>query len=195
MAQRAAPSSPMAADTRIISEECDRLAARLTQFILFAKPFTLHLSEVDPDTVIEEVTLLLEPDCQSKNVRWVHQRATQPITVMADRELLRQAVFNLLHNAVKYTRSDSEVTIMTRNDGPHVIIEILDQGPGVEPDDVPKLFMPYFSTDPGGTGLGLSLVRKIAIAHGWDVTFSPAPGGGSAFRLLIPRNGQKRVGK
>lgn len=195
MAQRAAPSSPMAADTRIIIEECDRLAARLTQFILFAKPFTLHLSEVDPDTVIEEVTLLLEPDCQSKNVRWVHQRATQPITVMADRELLRQAIFNLLHNAVKYTRSDSEVTIMTRNDGPHVIIEILDQGPGVEPDDVPKLFMPYFSTDPGGTGLGLSLVRKIAIAHGWDVTFSPAPGGGSAFRLLIPQNGQKRVGK
>lgn len=195
MAQREDPSSATAADARIIIEECDRLAARLTQFILFAKPFTLQLSEVDPDSVIDEVTLLLEPDFQRKNVRWVHQPATPPVRVKADRELMRQAIFNLLHNAVKYTRPDSDVTIVNKTEGSYVVIEIIDQGPGIEAKNLSQIFMPYFSTDPGGTGLGLSLVRKIAVAHGWDITYSPASGGGSAFRLKIPWDGQIRPQK
>ncbi len=187
IAQREDPTSPTATDARLIVEECDRLTARLTQFLLFAKPFTLQPVEVDTDAVIEEVLLLLEPDCQSKDVRCVHHKLPQPLSIVADRELTRQALFNLLHNAVKYTRPHSEITVVSRVDGSNVIIEIIDQGPGVSQEHIPKLFMPYFSTDSGGTGLGLSLVRKIAVAHGWDITYCPAPGGGAMFRLTIPR--------
>jgi len=193
IAQREDPSSATAGDARLIVEECDRLAARLTQFILFAKPFALQPVEVDPDSVLDEVILLLEPDCQSKNVRLVHQRATPPAHVTADRELMRQAFFNLLHNAVKYTRSDSEVTAVTRADGSNVIIDVIDEGPGIKQENIPKLFMPYFSTDPGGTGLGLSVVRKIAVAHGWNITYGPAASGGAVFRLTIPM-GQRQLG-
>ena len=185
--QRENPSSAVAADARMIVEECDRLAARLTQFILFAKPFAIHAEEVDPDSVIDEVLNLLEPDCESKNVRYVHQRAPRAISVLADRELMRQALFNLLHNAVKYTQSDSNVRVITQVEEGTVVIDVIDQGPGIRAEDVSKLFMPYFSTDPGGTGLGLSLVRKIALAHGWEITCHPADGGGARFRLTIPK--------
>ncbi len=186
IAHREDPTSPTATDARLIVEECDRLTARLTQFLLFAKPFTLQPVEVDADVVIEEVLLLLEPDCQSKDVRCVHHKSPQSVPIVADRELTRQALFNLLHNAVKYTRPHSEITVISRVDGSNIIIEIIDQGPGVSPEHIPKLFMPYFSTDSAGTGLGLSLVRKIAVAHGWDISYCPSPEGGAMFRLTIP---------
>jgi signal transduction histidine kinase len=111
-------------------------------------------------------------------------RVDWPGTVRADREMLRQAIFNLLRNAIQFAPPQGSVTIVVKQ-GEHgrARIEVADGGPGVPPDKVDSLFTPYFTTRPDGTGLGLAIVRRIAAAHGWQSGYTPRAGGGSVFWL------------
>lgn len=185
IAQRETAGSS-ASEARLIVEESDRLAARLTQFLSFARPFEVHPEPIDLDSLVEELLHLVEPDCQTKSVRCVYSAEPKGLFVKADRDLLRQALFNLLHNAIKYTKEGSTVSITAQKRDKELVIEVADQGPGVPEDDRPKLFTPYFSTDPQGTGLGLSIVRKISAAHGWRVGYHPSPQGGAVFSIKMP---------
>ncbi len=104
--------------------------------------------------------------------------------IEADPELFRQALFNLAANAVSFAPRDSEVEIAAVLQGSsRCRIEVRDRGPGVPPENVERLFSPYFTTRPGGTGLGLAMVRRIASAHGWTTGYRPREGGGAVFFL------------
>jgi signal transduction histidine kinase len=191
IAQSAEPQSPVAREARLVMEECDRLAARLTQFLTFAKPYRPRWELVHPEPIIQELLTLLEPDCEARAVRCHFERPDRPIAFWADPELFRQALFNLLHNAVKFTQPGTSVEVSTRVSSNCCTIEVRDHGPGVKPEQLPRLFTPYFSTDPQGSGLGLALVRKVVEAHGWDIQFEPLREGGSVFRIVIPMNNRK----
>lgn len=173
-------------EAQLIMEECDRLAARLTQFLDFAKPCQPKRELVSPDVVIRELLDLLEPDTQGKGLRFQHIPASPEGRILADAALFRQALFDLLHNAAKFSPPGGVIQVRTSFDGPNCVIEIADEGPGVAPENVARLFTPYFTTDPQGTGLGLAMVRRIAEAHGGTVQYQPAAGKGAAFRLVIP---------
>lgn len=173
-------------EAHLIMEECDRIAARLTQFLNFAKPCRPKLQAVDPDALIAELMTLLEPDYRAKHIRCEHQRAPIPATILADPDLLRQALFNLLHNAAKFSPEHTAIQVRTFVDGTDCKIEVADEGPGVPAENVPRLFTPYFTTDPQGTGLGLALVRRVAEAHGGTVQYEPRTPRGAIFRLVIP---------
>jgi signal transduction histidine kinase len=185
--------SPVAREARLVMEECDRLAARLTQFLTFAKPCLPRWEPVNPEPIIQELLTLLEPDCDAKAVRCHYEQPDHPIVFWADPELLRQALFNLLHNAVKFTYPGTSIEISTRVSSNCCTIEVRDHGPGIPPELIPRLFTPYFSTDPQGSGLGLALVRKVVEAHGWDIQYQPVPQGGSVFRILIPLQKRKHT--
>ena len=99
-------------------------------------------------------------------------------TIRADREMLRQALFNLLQNAVQSSPDGATVEIaLCRGQGGQSRIEVADAGPGVAVDAVDSLFTPYFTTRANGTGLGLAIVRRIAAAHGWRARRREWPGG------------------
>ncbi len=113
-------------------------------------------------------------------------------TIECDPLLLRRAIDNLLDNAVKYSEAGTPVTIAIQPNGTRVAFEIVDRGIGMSPDELDHAFTPFWRADAsrtrktGGVGLGLALARRIARAHGGDVTLTSAPGKGTTARLELP---------
>ncbi len=204
------PSDDGRRQAQAVIEECDRLTARINQFLAFARPAEPNCEDVSLAVLAGELASLLEPDLQGKGIqldcvtgvaggvrranfqdspadttrgRHPSRDDTAP-SVRADRELLRQALFNLIQNAVQASPEGGtvEVRLLPRKDG-RCRLEVADSGAGVPPDLTDKLFTPYFTTRKGGTGLGLAIVRRIATAHGWQAGYTLRPGGGALFWL------------
>jgi len=167
---------------KAVIEECDRVTARINQFLAFTRPSEPMLQQLDPAELVEELTVLLEPDLNAKHLTL--GRVVPGNTIQADREMLRQALFNLLQNAVQAAPENGTVeTSVANGRNGRLRIEVADRGPGVPKEVVDSLFTPYFTTRVGGTGLGLAIVRRIAAAHGWEIGYTPRPGGGAIFWL------------
>jgi len=148
--------------------------------------------------LIAEVASMMRPRADGKGVALVTEFPTElPETVLADRARLRQALVNLVGNAVKFTESGS-VTVRTsflpqwHQVGPAVRMEVVDTGIGIAPEVLSKLFRPFEQGDAstsrryGGTGLGLAITRRIALLLGGELTAESTPGVGSTFRLTFP---------
>jgi signal transduction histidine kinase len=114
------------------------------------------------------------------------------ISVLGDAIRLKQAVINLVDNAIKYNRPGGSVVLGISRRGDKVVIEVRDTGPGIAAEDVPLIFDRFYRVDKsrsraaGGSGLGLAIVRKIAEDHGGMVEVESVVGQGSAFRLILP---------
>jgi two-component system, OmpR family, sensor kinase len=116
-----------------------------------------------------------------------------PFVVLGDEARLRQVFGNLLSNALEHTGSSVPVHVSVSRDGTDdVVVEVADEGPGLEPADAARVFERFFRADPsrsragGGTGLGLSIVAAIAAAHGGRAEVQTAPGRGARFRVVLP---------
>jgi len=109
----------------------------------------------------------------------------------ADPERLERIVLNLLSNALKYSPSDSTVTVSVRPQGSDLVVAVADRGTGIEPDDVPRLFERYFRARTGrrsgGVGLGLHIARTLVEAHGGRIWVESERGVGSTFSFTLPR--------
>ncbi|MGH7570696.1 MAG: ATP-binding protein [Gemmatimonadota bacterium] len=118
--------------------------------------------------------------------------AEPDVTIDADRGLLRQALANLLENAVKYCRPGDGIRIAARPTAEGAELAVSDTGPGIPYQDQPRVFERFYRVDKGrsreqgGTGLGLSIVKHAAEAHGGTVALESRPGAGSTFRIVIP---------
>jgi signal transduction histidine kinase len=110
--------------------------------------------------------------------------------VSGDRMRLRQALANLVDNAVKYTPPGGHIRLVALREPGQVVLECEDDGPGLVAEDLPRIWDRLYRGDRSrgqkGLGLGLSLVRAIATAHRGAASVSPRPGGGSVFRLVLP---------
>lgn len=129
------------------------------------------------------------------------QRKTQTLTVEVSKTLPRlfgnpdyveRAISNLIDNAIKYTPEQGTITVAASLDGTSVVVEVCDNGIGIPPEDLSRVFERFYrvdrsrSRDMGGTGLGLSIVKHVAQAHGGSIEVSSTPGAGSRFRLKLP---------
>ena len=184
LAQSELQSAEHQQQARAVVEECDRVTARINQFLAFARPCNPRPEPVDPKSLIDELAVLLEPDLNAKGLKLKCSAYKSTSAIHVDREMFRQALFNLISNAVQFSPQDGaiEISLQTGQDG-RDRIEVADRGPGVRDETVDSLFSPYFTTRSDGTGLGLAIVRRIAAAHGWEARYTPRPGGGSIFRL------------
>lgn len=175
-------------------EETDRLA-RLAEGLLSiarAEAGQTHYKFEDLDLrtvaegVVEQLGVLAEERGQTVVVEG------EPLVARLDRLAIRHALVNLVDNAIKYSPEGTRIVVRTRRDGAHAAIEVADNGPGIDPQHREKIFERFYRIDPsrsrelGGTGLGLSLVKIAADAHGGRVEVADTPGGGATFRLLIP---------
>jgi len=110
------------------------------------------------------------------------------LSLRGDPELLAQALLNLLRNAVRATQEIGEpvVTLMLARDGnAHFRIEVRDNGPGIPEDRREDIFLPFYTTHKGGSGVGLSFARQVALAHGGSICALDAPEGGANIRMVI----------
>ena len=165
-----------------IVEECDRIASRINEFLAFARPVPPQPSPVAIRELVEQLLMLLDPDVTARKLSVDISGTPRGLKVEADAEQLRQAVFNLLQNAIVFAGEGGRIEVdVVPGSQNQWRLEVSDSGPGPSPDIIDSLFKPYFTTRRDGTGLGLAIVRKIATANGWDVGYSTNSSGRPAF--------------
>lgn len=182
ISQQAAVPTEVRDKTRAILDETDRVTAQLNEFINYSRPREVRRSAVDLKAVVAEVVRALGSDLEEKAIR-IESAPDLPV-IEADEPLLRQALFNLLINAVQAVDRGGAIQIVAERTGAsEVRLEVRDNGPGVLPEHRAEVFKPYFTTHPEGTGLGLAVVQQIVLAHGWEVACLPNEPRGAIFRL------------
>lgn len=150
-----------------------------------------RLMEIDARRVLADVLELVLPEADGKGVTVRMDVPDAPLPVRTDPAKLRQIVLNLAANATKYT-DRGEVVIRGRSEGPQLLVEVQDTGPGIPADKLGYIFEPFTRVDESrtrltaGTGLGLAIVRQLATLLGGEVTVRSRPGHGSTFSLRLP---------
>ena len=165
-----------------IIEEVDRINARLADFLDYSKPKKAKLAEVEVKKCVEKLFKLIEAEAEDEGIRLRAKIGEERI--LADGELLRQAIFNLLLNALAASPAGAEISVsLSPNKEGRYSLEVEDQGEGVAEEEEDEIFMPYFTSKEGGSGLGLAVVQQIASAHDWELQYEKAQSGGALFRL------------
>ncbi len=139
-------------------------------------------------SVLEGVERLLAPQLDQDGIGYGSAVSPPDLTVRADADLLEQALINLLRNAAEAIRGQSGARIEVRcgsEDG-LCFIEVVDNGPGLSPAAREQIFVPFFTTKAGGSGIGLSLARRIALCHAGQITVHANAPRGSVFRFSLP---------
>lgn len=143
--------------------------------------------------VVETAVQVCMPSADAKNIQ-INFECDDNLTARVNAPLLEQAVVNLLDNAIKYSDSNSRVSVNAYGDDNGISIEVKDEGRGIESEHLPRLFERFYRVDKarsrqqGGTGLGLAIVKHITQAHGGRVAVKSAYGKGSVFLIHIPDN-------
>jgi signal transduction histidine kinase len=180
----------------IISAETARLTRLINNVLDFARlergEKSYQLSTLDLATLARETLELYRPPLEAGGFQIEAQLPTEPILIRGDRDALAQVMVNLLSNAEKYAGEQKDVAVRLATLAGHVEWSVLDRGPGVPKGCEEKIFDQFFrahdslSSGIQGSGLGLTLARQIAAAHGGTVTYTPREGGGSCFTLRLP---------
>jgi len=177
--------------SRDIIQETDRVTAQLNEFINYSRPREVRRTAVALGTVTGEVVRALNCDLEEKHIRL--QVTNESVTIDADEQLLRQALFNLLLNAIQAVDPGGEIQIATqKRNHSEALLEVRDNGPGVPPDRRAEIFKPYVTTHQKGTGLGLAVVQQIVLAHGWEIECLPNEPRGAIFRITHLRLAAER---
>jgi len=175
-----------------LNRETERLRGILEDFLDYAGELRLHLQTVRLAPIIEELADFFHPEADKKNIRLRIEPSQVHISAHIDVPLIKQAILNLMINASQAfdgVPQDATRELIIRLDlGPadHSRIHIIDTGKGIDPEKAARIFEPYFTTKPGGSGLGLPTTRRIIEAHGGALTLDTQPGRGSAFTITLP---------
>ena len=165
-----------------ITNEVDRVTVQLNQFINYSKPREVRATQVDLDSVVDEVVSALGCDIEEKRLQL--SRKPAGLKILADEQMFRQALFNLVINAIQALDVAKTLEIVSgRTEAGDGYLEIIDNGPGVPDGNREEIFKPYFTTRADGTGLGLAVVHQIVLAHGWEIHCLPNQPQGARFKI------------
>ena len=179
--QQSAPPETQTKAREIINET-DRVTAQLNEFINYSRPREVRRAPTDLSAMAGEVVRTLNYDIEEKSIEL--QLQIEPLIIEADEQLLRQALFNLVLNAIQAVPPKGLIRIRaSRRNNEEAFIEISDNGPGVPAENRAEIFKPYFTTNEEGTGLGLAVVQQIVLAHGWEIQCLPNEPAGALFRI------------
>ena len=159
----------------------------------------LHYEGFFIKDLIDNVENIVRPLAMKKQIKINFQTHDDKLSLKADRIKLKQMLYNLTSNAIKFTPEKGAVKIITKQSGKYLDIIVEDNGIGISEEKQKHLFTPFYQVDSScsreyqGTGLGLSLVKKMAIVHGGTVTFKSIPGEGSTFTITIPIDPDKLI--
>lgn len=196
-----APSDPARRETFIrltdqLKAEVARINRHISDFLKYSRPSTLDLQQIDLRAEAEDALRLVAAQAAERNIQTsVELNGPVPI-VVADRESLRSVFTNLLVNGFQAIDGDGgkvEIRLSTDPDTERARIDVSDTGRGIAPEDIAKVFEPYYSTKETGTGLGLAIVRKAIDDHGGSVNVTSKQGSGTTFTITLPVN-QTRIG-
>lgn len=189
------PQNP--AYTRLVSRlntvgrEASRLRDILDDFLRYAGKIELRRQDVDLNAILEELVDFFAPQAQLNRVQLRLKPHAGPLVVSIDPRLIKQAVLNLMLNALQAMPNGGELILsasMVSSSHPYAVIDVIDTGPGIPPQEAEKIFQAYYSTKKGGTGLGLAMTRRIVEEHGGRIGVRSEPTKGSDFFIRLPLN-------
>jgi len=170
----------------IMIGEVERLNRVIGQLLEFARPTALHLERGSLAALVEEVLKIVAGEREEKKIE-IRKELTALPDISFDKDKMKQVFLNLFLNALGAMDNGGVLTIKARPiDKQWLGIEIIDTGTGIAKEDLGRIFDPYFTTKPSGTGLGMAIVQKILTAHHGEIKLESEPGQGTRAMILLP---------
>jgi signal transduction histidine kinase len=184
-------SSPARAVVKDVRQEIARINHIVTDLLQTARPHPPTVRKSDLNTTVEHAVMLGRQQAMAKSVEIeLHKDSSLP-EVEHDGDQIHQVLLNLLLNALQALDSplaghSGKITVTVRPQGSTAVVEVSDNGRGIAPDHLPNIFRPFYTTKGDGTGLGLSLARRIVEDHHGRIDVSSALGKGTTFAVVLP---------
>lgn len=172
----------------IADQELSRLDAIVKNFLSAVRPTQLELTPVNLPDLLVSAARFLEPELKSKDISIAMDFPEFVPAITGDAGQLTQAFFNLIKNAMQAMPNGGQLTISCRVDDVYVHLRFADNGKGLTREELSRLLEAYYTTKPGGHGLGLLIVDRIVRSHGGDLAIDGKPGEGAAFTISLPRH-------
>ena len=174
--------------TELMLSEVHRLNSIVEQFLSLARPLEFKIEEMSVHDVLQELATLVEGEArQSKvQIQVVAPLALPPLK--ADREYLRQTLLNLILNGFQAMPEGGTMILEANTSKGNMLISVKDNGIGITPENLARIFDPYFTTKTRGSGLGLAIARRIVEAHGGTINVFSEAGQGCRFEIALPIN-------
>ncbi|NEO28503.1 MAG: HAMP domain-containing histidine kinase [Kamptonema sp. SIO4C4] len=151
----------------------------------------LHLAPYDLRKMFQELIRVFQPWLGEKNIAIAYPQKS--LIVAVDRWQIKQVLENLLSNAIDFSPRDSAIEVQWQGNGQNASMTIRDRGSGLSPEDLDKLFTPFYSRRSGGTGLGLAIAKDILEQHQGNIIGKNHPDGGAIFEITLPRQGTEEI--
>src|SRR5438876_9107109 len=170
----------------VARSEVRRLDSIVTQFLRAIRPSQPRLHPENVNTIVEEAVRFFTPEIQDRDMVVEQElRADLPL-LRLDRGQMKQAFYNVIKNSLEAMKRHGTLRIRTDLDDTHVIVTFVDTGGGMSTENLSRVFEPYFTTKPSGTGLGLLFVRRIVREHGWELYIESTQGKGLTITIRLP---------
>ena len=171
---------------RVLDNEIDRLDSVVKRFLDFTRPPEMHQQESRLEEILEEVLAVERPEFDKANIKLESRLDAGVGNVLVDRPLLKQALLNLLVNALDAMPGGGQLFVALRRRGEMAEIEIRDTGRGIAPEHRQRIFQLFFTTRPGGSGIGLASTFRTIQLHNGSIAFDSEVGRGTTFRIGLP---------
>ncbi|MBE3581733.1 MAG: hypothetical protein IMW96_08925 [Thermoanaerobacteraceae bacterium] len=173
---------------QIMIEELDRINAIIKEFLALARPAQPQLKIADINEVVSEALLLAEQEALMNEVLLEFDKGEDLPLLVLDPLQIKQVILNLVSNAIYAAGPRGYIKVWTRRERMQemVVIGVEDNGPGIPPDKLEKIFEAFYTTKEHGTGLGLTLSRRMVEGHGGKIEVTSRVGEGSCFKVYLP---------
>jgi len=180
------PSSPARSVVKEVPQEIARINHIVTDLLQTARPHPPRVRKSDLNTTVEHAVMLGRQQALAKSVQiQLHKDPALP-EVEHDSDQIHQVLLNLLLNALQAIDTNGKVAVNLRAQGSNAVVEVTDNGRGIAPDHLPNIFRPFYTTKGDGTGLGLSLARRIVEDHHGRIDVTSSVGHGTTFAVILP---------
>jgi len=183
----------------ITCQQSLRLETMLNDLLSYGKPLRLNLSRSTFPALMRETLIAIAQEKKDKGVGVeINNSLDDELPLEVDVELFTRAFTNLMLNAIQWSPQGGTVQVTARrsrqtDQEQQIIIQVRDNGPGINPEKISRLFQPFFTTRQGGTGLGLANVRKIIEYHNGTIIGENSPTGGAVFTISLPLPQQEQA--
>jgi hypothetical protein len=179
-------TSPARSVVKDVRQEIARINHIVTDLLQTARPHPPTVRKSDLNTTVEHAVMLGRQQALAKSIEIALHKDPSLPEVEHDSDQIHQVLLNLLLNALQAIDTNGKITVTVKPQGATAVVEVSDNGRGIPPDHLPNIFRPFYTTKGDGTGLGLSLARRIVEDHQGRIDVTSAVGQGTTFAVLLP---------
>lgn len=170
----------------VARSEVNRLDSIVTQFLKAIRPSRPQLRPENVNTIVEEAVRFFAPELQDREIVVEQELRSDLPLLQLDRDQMKQAFYNVIKNSVEAMHRHGTLRIRTDLADTHVLVRFVDTGGGMSAENLSRVFEPYFTTKPSGSGLGLLIVRRIVREHGGELSIESSQGKGLTLTIRLP---------